>query len=324
VKEVCDAGHAHGFKIDLYFSHPDWYDLDFRPYGHHPVLTEEAIERPRDFETDISAMFSGRVYEVMDPDSPEESARMMERHRAQLLEILGNYGEVDMCCLDIRLGPANWPHVKETIKMLRELHPNVMFRNRGIGNYGDYYTPEGYVPEDPSNTNMPWMVIYPLGRSFAYEPVSENHKGTKWVVHNLVDTVAKGGNFMVGIGPDGDGRFHPEAIKQLEAAGEWIKVNGEGIFGTRPWSTAWKEGESIRFMATKDGSTVFAFVLDWPEDNTFRSSIVRPKEGSEIHMLGVDGPLDWSIENDELVIPVGDEIASNRPCEFAWGFQILI
>ena len=87
-----------------------------------------------------------------------------------------------------------------------------MFRNRGIANYGDYYTPEGVIPGDPANTNMPWMVIYPLGRSFSYEPLAEKHKGTQWVIFNLVDIAAKGGNFMVGIGPNGNGQFHPEAL----------------------------------------------------------------------------------------------------------------
>ena len=84
-----------------------------------------------------------------------------------------------------------------------------MLRARGIGNYGDYYTPEGFVPGDKGNTDTPWFVIYPLGTSFSYERVAENHKGAAWVVRSLVDSVAKGGNFMVGIGPDGEGRFHP-------------------------------------------------------------------------------------------------------------------
>ena len=67
---------------------------------------------------------------------------MVRRHRQQLTEILTNYGTIDMLCLDIHWGPKVWPQMRETILKLRELQPNVMLRNRGIGNYGDYYTPE--------------------------------------------------------------------------------------------------------------------------------------------------------------------------------------
>ncbi len=198
-----------------------------------------------------------------------------------------------------------------------------MFRNRTIGNYGDYYTPEGVVPGDPNTTNMPWMVIYPLGRTFSYEPEARKYKGTRWIVHNLVDICAKGGNFMVGIGPDGNGKYHPEAVKQLEAAGEWLKVNGEGIFGTRMYAKAWKEGESVRFTALKDHSTVYAFALDWP-GNEFIIATVRPKDGSEIRMLGMNNPLDWSWNKDVLRITIPDELAKNRPCNDAWCFKILL
>jgi len=324
VKELCDAAHEHGIKIDLYFSHPDWYDLDFHPYGRHPIITEESIDHPEDFEVSLGSTLMGVILDVMDPDTPDESERMMQRHRDQLVEILSNYGKIDMCCLDIRLGPRNWEYLKETIKILRGIQHDVMFRNRGIGNYGDYYTPEGFVPGDPSNTNMPWMVIYPLGRSFSYESEVEYHKGTKWVIHNLVDTCAKGGNFMVGIGPGPNGTFHPEAISELEAAGDWIKVNGAGIYGTRPWKKAWKEGDNTRFMATKDGKQLFAFVLEWSENNAFRSKIVKPRKGSDIKMFGVDEPLPWHVDNGELVVDISEEIANNKPCDHAWGFTILI
>ena len=232
VKELCNAGHAHHMKIDLYFSNPDWYDADFRPYAHHPVVTSEAIADPKKYMVQQHPRFRPRL--MAPAPTPEEMIRCQERHRQQLIEILSNYGSIDMCCLDIRLGQDYWPYMRETLKILRSIQPEVMFRNRGIGNYGDYYTPEGFVPGDPNNTNMPWMVIYPLGASFSYEGWKFLYKGTKWVIHNLIDTVAKGGNFMVGIGPDDTGWFHPEAIKELEAVGDWILVNGEGIFETRP------------------------------------------------------------------------------------------
>ena len=109
-----------------------------------------------------------------------------------------------------------------------------MIRARGIGNYGDYYTPEGFVPGSKSNTGMPWMVIYPLARGFSYDPDASQYKGAPWIIKNIVDTSAKGGSFQVGVGPDGTGRFHPAAIQQLRETGKWLKVCGGGIYATRP------------------------------------------------------------------------------------------
>jgi alpha-L-fucosidase len=320
VKELCDAARKHDIKVDLYFSHPDWYDADFRPYSHHPILTEEAVDNARDFDADLLSAFTGHYCEFMPPASAEESARMMQRHRDQLVEVIGKF-KPDMCCLDMRLGPRNWPHVRETTKILRKLHPPVMFRNRGIGNYGDYYTPEGFVPGDPANTNMPWMVIYPLGSSFSYEGDTEKHKGTRWIVHNLVDVCAKGGNFMVGIGPSKDGTFHPEAVKQLEAAGGWVKVNAEGIYGTRPWKKAWKEGNNVRFTASKDGKTLYAFVLEWPGKQIV-STFVKPVKGSKVFMLGSEKDLEWKVDAGSLKVAIPDDLAQHKPCDHAWCIKI--
>lgn len=203
---------------------------------------------------------------ALDP-TPEEVNRMMARHRAQLVELLSNYGTIDMLCLDMLLGPTVWPQLRQTILALRKIQPGVMLRARGIGNYGDYYTPEGFVPGSTENTDVPWFVIYPLGKGFSYDPEPGDYKGSAWIVKNLVDSVAKGGNFMVGVGPDGDGKFHSAAVAQLREAGAWLKVNGEGIYGTRPRDGQfWQEGEEIRFTRAKEGRSIYAFALRWPEE----------------------------------------------------------
>jgi alpha-L-fucosidase len=322
VKELCDAARKRDIKIDLYFSHPDWYDADFRPYAYHPLQVPSSGVLTTDYP-DVKNRLGDKELIVPDP-SPAEVARMMARHRAQLTELLTRYGNIDMLCLDQWLGPKVWPTLRETILHLRKLQPDVMFRARGIGNYGDYYTPEGFVPGDKGNTDAPWFVIYPLGSSFSYERLAENHKGAAWVVRSLIDSAAKGGNFMVGIGPDGDGRFHPTAVSQLKEVGAWLKTNGEGIYSTRARDgELWSEGADIRFTRTKVKTTIYAFALKWPGEKLLLRS-VRPAEGSAIQMLGTDAPLNWTLQGGgvEVQIPPGLQDESRRPCRFAWGFRI--
>jgi len=230
-----------------------------------------------------------------------------------------------MLSLDQWFGPKVWPQLRETVLRIRELQPDVMIRARGIGNYGDYYTPEGFVPGSQSNTGMPWMVIYPLARGFSFDPDGSQYKGASWIVKNIVDTAAKGGSFQVGVGPDGTGRFHPVAIQQLKETGKWLKVCGSGIYSTRARSAnLWQEGDAIRFTRSKDRRTVYCFALSWP-GKTLTLKTVRPEPKSEITMLGYSQPLQWRYDAASgLSIDLPEAMASEdrRPTDRAWGWTI--
>jgi alpha-L-fucosidase len=325
VKELCDAAHKRGIKIDLYFSHPDWYDADFRPYVQHPLQIPSSSEwmTPRDVEATRQRL-GDRVVIVPDP-SDADVKRMMERHRAQLVELLTNYGQIDMMCLDMWLGPRVWPELRKTLLEMRSIQPNVMLRNRGIGNYGDYYTPERVVPGSKEASAKPWFTIYPLGTDFSYDPDASKYKGTEWIVHNLADTVAKGGGLMIGVGPSAYGEFHPEAIAQMKGAGAWLKVNGEAIYSTRAREGAlWSEGDSIRYTRTKDRRFVYAIFTQWPGAQLTLAS-VRPKVGSRVTLLGSDAKLPWSFDaakGTSITLPENLQQAGNRPCDYAWSLKI--
>ena len=321
VRELTDAGRKFGLKIDLYFSHPQWYDADFRPYCYHPLQTPASRDRPELYANTFTAKDSKNA--IMSPDpTPAEEARMLQRHRQQLTELLTKYGKLDMVCLDMWLGKKIWPQTRDTMLALRQLQPDVMFRARGIGNYGDYYTPEGFVPGKKENTAMPWFVIYPLGKGFSYRGPSDHFKGGDWIVTNLVDAVAKGGNFMVGIGPDANGKFPTEIVKQLQEAGAWLKINGEAIFATRPY-VRWHEDTNLRFTRTKDKKFVYAITLAWPGEKLC-SRLVKPQAGSAIRLLGYEHDLKWRMEDDRLVIELPKELqdASARPCHPAYAFKV--
>ncbi|MDR1372771.1 MAG: alpha-L-fucosidase [Dysgonamonadaceae bacterium] len=317
VKELCDAAHERNIKIDLYFSHPDWYDADFRPYNGHPLTTLSVKTNTAMYGNDIH-FDSTKI--MTEERMPEETARMVKRHREQLCELLTNYGKIDMICLDQWLGQDVWEETKKTVKMMRKLQPDVMLRCRGIGNYGDYYTPEQFVPESKENTNMPWMTIYPLGRSFSYDRDSAHYRGAGWIIRNLIDAVAKGGSFMVGIGPNGTGKFHPTAVAQLEETGRWLDLNGEGIFNSSPCEV-WKDGKT-RFTQTKDHKYVYAFVDTLKAEITIAA--VTPKENSKVRMLGYEKDIEWMYTDTGITLTLPSELLENRPCKYAWAFKFEV
>lgn len=302
--ELIEACRKEGLKTGLYYSHPDWFDADFRYDPNSPFFDKSFTPE----------------------DDPEVWARFKERHSGQLKELLSNYGKVDMLSLDMVLEESTWPYIEQLMRELRPLQPDCMYRWRGIGLYGDYHTPESYIPGDEEMGNMPWQVIHPLSnrRNFSYEPDTSRLEDGVWIVENLVDIVSKGGNFMVGVGPDNTGVFHPAVLEALSYAGRWLDVNGEAIFATRPW-TNYREGEEIRFTRSKDGKMLYAHAMSWPGE-VFSSELVKPLKGSQVSLLGTDEALDWKMKDGKLWVSIPEELQlpENRPCEQVYVFKFHV
>jgi len=311
VKELIDSARKQNIGIGLYFSHIDWFDSDFR-------IDQWGYQLDNNYTKQ---------------SDPEGFKRMILRHRQQICEILSNYGKIDDLSLDMHFDDLGRKHgihdeIIETIKMARRLQPDIMIRERGIGPYGDYTTPERTIPQSPADIrDMPWQVIYPGGKHFSFQ-WGDDYKPAEWIIKNLIDITAKGGCFQVGYGPRPDGRWDAEIVHRLTEVGDWLRVNGEGIYATRPYKI-FEEGPNIRYSRSKDNKFVYAFVMNWPDEPISGGNIalkaVRAKSNSQIKMLGLDHNFDYTQNKDVLNITVPVWFGNlNRPCKFAHCFKIEI
>jgi len=308
VRELVDAFTKRDLPFGFHYSIPDWND-------------------PR-FSWDRNNRWHGKTF-----DGKLTQASWTEQVYLQIKELAGNYGPLLQISFDtggVNLPGRDFSELVKMVKMARKLQPNCLFRNRGIRQYGDYGTPEGWVPGGTGRVKADgtevevWEHIDFLSGLWGWWPNDNQIKPKEWLVETLVDVVAKGGNFMPAVSPTPWGTFAPEIVERLEYIGDWLKINAEAIYKTRSrGNKLWKEGEHIRFTRSKDSKTVYAISLQWP-GKTLTLKSVTPSPGSHIYMLGIKKPLDWHHADNTLVIHIPPQLQNeaNRPCKQAWTFKI--
>lgn len=160
-----------------------------------------------------------------------------------------------------------------------------------------------------------------------YKPVGE-------IVDDLVDIVSKNGTLLLNIGPKADGTIPEHEQQMLRDIGAWLKINGEAIYGTRPW-TKFGEGPtqivagsfadvkraaftSEDFRFTTKGNTLYAIALAWPTNGRFVVKSLAGQNVKSVELLGCQDPLRWKQTNEGLVVTLADK----APCEFAVTLKI--
>ncbi len=282
VREVFNAFRKKNMGISCYFSKSDWHS----PYYWKPEVP--AVDRNPNYDTSRE---------------PERWAKFVDFVHRQVRELMTDYGPIDVLWLDggqVR-PPSQDINMAGMADMARRLQPGLIIADRTVGNaFEDIITPEQEIPDKP--LDVPWESCITLGHHWKYHS-QDVFKPAAEVVRMLIETCAKGGNLLLGVGPDPLGVIPEEAVSRLKEIGNWLKVNGEAIYGSRPLPPY--QSGAVRF--TQNKGFAYAFVL--PEKGFLPGQIriegIRPKQGSEIRLLKNGNKVPWKpVDNGfECVLP---------------------
>jgi alpha-L-fucosidase len=255
LKELADACAEAGIRLCFYHSIMDWHHPDYLPRREWDTRSSEGADYDR--------------YEAY--------------MKAQLKELVtGRYGKVGILWFDGEW-EGTWTHEKgkALYDYVRGLDPDIIVNNRvdtgrsgmeGItreGDYrGDYGTPEQQIPATGLGAGVDWETCMTMNDTWGYKKNDGNWKSDADLVRKLVDIASKGGNFLLNVGPTGEGEIPAPSVERLEAMGEWMKVNGRAIYGTQanpfPEPPSWGR---ITRAKNEDGSDrLYLHVFDWPSD----------------------------------------------------------
>ena len=259
-KEIVDATRSEGLKVGAYHSVIDW---------HHPHAYA-GFGLP----TVKGAKNEGR-----------DNSIYVDYLHGQVKEIMSGYGPIDIVWWDYskpKCQGESW-RAKELIALVKEHQPGIVMNNRlyrspeagwplkhdwskGFSiapQFGDFCTPEQKIPTEGVE-GVYWETCMTMNTSWGYNQHDQKWKSSQQLIHNLVDVVSKGGNYLLNVGPTADGSIPPESVERMKAIGTWMDTNSESIYETQ--ASPFGLPQWGRYTA-KSG-TIYAHVFDWPETGT--------------------------------------------------------
>ncbi len=260
VRAFVEAIRAEGLRVGLYYSLIDWHHPDYPKYDdiNHPMRGNPAYK-----------------------DEQIDFDRYLTYMHGQIEELVTNYGKIDLLWFDYsyeHLRGEAWKATK-LIQMVRRHQPDVIIDNRletsgeGFGSIidaepnfycGDFASPEQIIPPEGIRNvlgeSVPWELCTTMNNNWGYNPTDLLYKPASLLIRKLVECVSKGGNMILNVGPDANGRFNQQSMDILNEIAVWMEKNCRSIHGCGYADRA--KPEWGRY--TQNGNRLYAHVLDAP------------------------------------------------------------
>jgi len=223
IKEYVEAFRAEGLKVGFYYSLIDWHHPDYTIDSRHP--------QRQDYDTVYARLNKGK-----------DMGKYREYMKNQVRELLTNYGEISIIWFDFSFpgkngkGRADWDS-ENLLKLARSLQPGIIVDDRldlkDVEGGWDFTTPEQVkVAKWPevNSKKVPWETCQTFSGSWGYYRDETTWKSPAQLLELLTESVSKGGNLLLNVGPTARGSFDFRAQERLKAMGEWMKFNNRSVY----------------------------------------------------------------------------------------------
>lgn len=292
VREYVDACREEGLKVGFYYSPLDWR---FPGYFMPDLYWENALE-------------------------------LKKQCHEQLRELMTNYGKIDLLWFDgewLALGGMDWSETagwfrrpdwatgkymkvnyfwesEKIINEIRRLQPGIMINNR-FGWEGDFHVRERRI--DDIRTDKPWDSNDCIADSWGYIP-GRPVLSLRELIHNLVSIVVRDGNYLLNVGPTGEGDMEQEQTERLKQMGEWLARYGQTLYGTRGGPVIPGNWGGTTYTSNK----VYVHILEWQKEEVAFSI-----SNHKLMAWGALNAANVHLEEKEGRIRIGIPVADRDP-----------
>lgn len=254
LKPFVDAFRAEGIRIGLYYSLIDWHHPDFTYDNLHP-------NSPSDWK---------------EANKKRDIKKYQQYMKDQMTELLTQFGPIDELFLDYSYpgedgkGHEDWDS-ENLLKLIRQLQPQILVDNRmdlDHTDWGwDFVTPEQFMPQEWPTVNgekVPWETCQTFSGSWGYYRDQYTWKSVHQLVVMLIETVSKGGNLLLNVGPTARGVFDSRANERLDGIGDWMKFHSRSIYGCTEAPATFKKPDNCLLTYNAETNRLYIHILEWP------------------------------------------------------------
>lgn len=255
IKPMVEAFRAEGLRVGFYYSLLDW---------HHPDYTVDKCHPMRDNK------------EEREKNKNRDMKRYIDYVENQLRELLTEFGTIDCLFADFSFpgddgkGRKDWQS-ERLLKVVRELQPNCLINDRldllDRPDGWDFRTPEQFMPRSwvsMDGIRVPWETCQTFSGSWGYHRDEATWKSPQQLIVMLIETVSKGGNLLLNVGPTARGTFDERALECLGFMGDWMWLHGRSIYGCTAAPDEFKKPDNCLLTYNPKTRRLYVHVLVWP------------------------------------------------------------